>query len=157
MAGGWTKKINKACKNDFEPGEELIAGVFVQPMGTTSKLMVKEVGDLVGKLVVGSTDTEDNASQGHASALPDERLVLGLTDQRLMVWGHSQLSGKPKGFKMALPATEVASVQFEKLKTIYAFVLEFADGSSKLFEAPRMMNDPEAFATAVDGAVTPSA
>jgi hypothetical protein len=50
---------------------------------------------------------------------------------------------------MAFALSDVAGVDIEKLRTVYGFVLRFTDGSSKLFEAPRMANDPEGFASLI--------
>ena len=33
----WNKKISKAAKNELQPGEEIVAGVFLQPSGTMGK------------------------------------------------------------------------------------------------------------------------
>lgn len=146
---GWDKKIRKSVGGDLIADEELRAGVFVQPFGTTGNLMAKELGGLVGRALAGSKGRKDQSETGMASTLPDGRLVLGLTDHRLVVWGHSSLTGKPKGFKTSFPVADLAAVEIEKLRTVCAFVLHFADGSSKLFEAPRMANDPEGFAALI--------
>lgn len=145
----WAKKINKAVKSDLEAGEEVRDGVFVQPLGSTSDIVAKEVAGMLGRALVKGPNGEDASEFGHASALPDDRLVLGLTDRRLVVWGHSQLSGRPKGFKMALPASDIVSVEVEKLKAVYSLVITFSDGSSKIYEAPRIANDPKGFAATV--------
>ena len=85
-----------------------------------------------------------------AAQLPDEQIWLGLTPARLLVWGHGTMSGKPKGLKLTVPSTDLVGVDLEKQKTTYAAVLRFADGSAKVYEAPKMFNDPEAFASAVN-------
>ena len=75
-----------------------------------------------------------------------------MTRQRLLVFGYSQMGGKPKGLKSTMPAGDLVRVDVEKQKATYSFVLHFSDGTGSVFEAPRLANDPEGFAAAVNGA-----
>ena len=115
------------------------------------------VGGMLGKAAAsklgGGSDTmtELVTDSGIAASFPGEPTVLGLTDHRLLVFGYSQLGGKPKGLKSTLPATDLVSVETEKQKATHRFVLHFGDGTASVFEAPRMANDPEGFAAAVNG------
>ena len=86
---GWEKKIRKSVSGDLIADEELRGGVFVQPFGMTGNMMATEIGGMIGKALARSKGDADEPIVGHASTLPDERLVLGLTDHRLVVWGHS--------------------------------------------------------------------
>ena len=149
----WTKKVNKAAQGELEPGEQIIEAVFLQPSGTTGQTVGMGVGGLVGKAITskmgGDTATELVTDSGHAATMPTTPTVLGLTDRRVLVYGHSSLSGKPKGFKMAFPSSDLAAVEVDKQKATYRFVLHFSDGTASVYEAPRVANDPEAFAAAV--------
>lgn len=149
----WEKKIKSGGGKDLHPGEQLLGGILLNPSGTTTRMMARGVGGLVGTVVAdklgGKRNAETDSDHGIAAQLPDEQIWLGLTPTRLLVWGHGAMSGKPKGLKMAVPNTDLVGVDLEKLKTTYAAVLRFADGSAKVYEAPKMFNDPEAFASAV--------
>jgi hypothetical protein len=148
----WTKKISKVAP--LEPGERLVEGVLLQPSGTTGQMVAKGVGGMIGKAVAsklgGGTATELVTDSGIAATMPTTKTtVLGLTDRRLLVFGHGSLSGKPKDLELAIPTDDLVSVDVEKQKATYRFVLHFADGTSSIYEAPRLANDPEAFAAAV--------
>ena len=150
----WTKKLSKVAKDDLEAGEQLRAAVFLQPSGTTTKMVATGVGGIVGGAIAsrkgGATATELVTDSGTAATMPDAATVLGLTDRRVLVYGHSMMSGKPKGLKSTMPASELTAVEFEKQKATYRYVLHFADGTASIYEAPRMANDPEAFAEIVN-------
>ncbi len=151
----WNKKISKAANGELQPGEAIVAGVFLQPVGTMGHAVGKGAGGVIGKAVVagrGAAGRVEAPVDGLASTLTNEATVLGLTQHRLLVFGYSSFGGKPKGLKQAVPATALASVAVEKQKATYRFEMTFDDGSSKVFEAPRIANDPEAFAAAVNGA-----
>jgi hypothetical protein len=149
----WTKKISKVAGDDLEPGETVIEGVFLQPSGTTGASVARGVGGLVGSAIASKlkSDTSEAlvSDRGIAATMPAAATVLGLTDRRVLVYGHATLSGKPKELKLSIPRADLASVEVEKQKATYRFVLHFADGSASAYEAPRMSNDPEAFAAAV--------
>lgn len=149
----WKKKISKAAKGDLQPGEEIVAGVFLQPAGTMGQAVAKGAGGVLGKALVAAKGDSNGAATtiaGVAEAFPDEPTVLGLTQGRLLVFGYSSLGGKPKGLKHSFPADVLSSVAVDKQKATYRFEMTFDDGSTSVFEAPRLANDPEAFAAAVN-------
>ncbi len=148
----WTKKLGKVASDELEAGEELRSAVFLQPAGTTTKMVARGVGGVVGGALAarsGGTATELVTDSGRAATMPDAATVLGLTDRRLLVYGHSSLSGKPKGLKLTMPVDDLAGVDVEKQKATFKFVIHFVDGSASVYEAPRVSNDPAGFADAV--------
>jgi hypothetical protein len=149
----WNKRISKAAKDELQPGEEIVAAVFLQPAGTMGQAVARGAGGAVAKAVIAGRggDGGQTAVDGAiAREFHDVATVLGLTQHRLLVFGYSSLTGKPKGFKHSLPAHALRSVSVEKQKATYRFQMAFEDGSSCLFEAPRLGNDPEAFAAIVN-------
>ena len=151
----WTKKLNKVAATDLEPGERVIAGVFLQRAGTTGQAVAIGVGGLVGKAIAskvgGNTITELVTDRGIAANMPETATVLGLTKRRVLVYGHASLSGKPKELKMSIPVSDVTWVEVDKQRATFRFVLHFSDGTSSVYEAPRVSNDPGAFAEALAG------
>lgn len=155
----WEKKIKSGGGKDLHPGENLLGGVMLNPSGTTTKMVATGVGGIVGAAIAdkmrdgsgrdGGDGEELVSDAGLAAQLPDERIWLGLTPTRLLVWGHSTLSGKPKGLKTTLQRSDLVRVELEKMKATYSATLRFADGTAKVYEAPKMLNDPEGFAAAV--------
>ncbi len=56
-------------------------------------------------------------------------MALGLTHGRMLVFKHSQVSGKPKESLSEYPLDQVAELSQEKRKVARSFRLCFADGS----------------------------
>jgi hypothetical protein len=146
----WAKKIQKSVGGDLQADEQVEAGLFVQPTGTTSGMMI---GGLVGAVAankVGNKKGETaelSRDTGLAAEIPNERLVLGLTGRRLLVWGHAAMSGKPKGMKSAVPLERVVRIQAETGKLTHRMVIGFDDGSGLVVEAPKM-GKPDEFVAA---------
>ena len=150
----WTKKTSKALKNDLQPGESVHAAVFLQPCGTMGGAVAKGVGGIVGKALADKFGADGDetlgSDSGIAARVGDAPLVLALTNQRLLVMGYSQLSGKPKNVTASFSRTDLVTVQTEKQKASYHVVARFSDGTAREYEAPRLANDPEGFAAAAN-------
>ena len=150
----WTKKANKALKGDLQPGETVDRAVFLQPCGTMGRAVGRGVGGAVGSAMAdkfGTGGDETLASDdGIAGQVGDAPLVMVLTNQRLLVTGYSQLSGKPKELKASFSRHDLIGVDTEKQKASHHFVARFSDGTAREYEAPRLANDPEGFAAAVN-------
>ena len=152
----WTKKLNKVSQADLDPGEELIAAVFLQPAGTMGKAVGSGVGGILGKAVASKMGDSSGSSaelvtdSGIAATIDDNPSVLGLTNQRVLLYSYGSMSGKPKELKMSIPANELAAIDTEKQKATHKLIMRFSDGSAKAFEAPRVNNDPEGFAATVN-------
>lgn len=154
----WMKKLDKVSRGDLQPGEELIAAVFLQPGGTMGQAVGRGVGGVIGKAVASKLGSSSNGTatadlvtdSGIGSTFDDQPSVLGLTTQRVLVYSYGSMSGKPKDLKMWIPAADLVSVDTTKQKATHRFVMNFRDGSATVFEAPRVNNDPEGFATTVN-------
>lgn len=146
----WMQKIVKNVGTDLAADEQLEDGMLVNPAGMLGAMMGKELGGLAGaaiaaKLKDGAVGTVDRA--GMAATLPKEPLVLGLSHRRLLVWGHSKLTGKPKGLVRTFDLDEVDNLSLTPQKATVGVTIGFSDGSTATFEAPKLMNDPDRFAT----------
>jgi hypothetical protein len=150
----WTKKTAKALRGDLQPGESVDAAVFVQPCGTMGSAVGKGVGGLIGKAVAGrfASDPDEtlDSDRGIAAEVGEAPLVLALTSQRLLVMSYSSLSGKPKEVRASFDRADLAGVRTEKQKASHHLVAHFADGTAREYEAPKLANDPEGFAAAID-------
>ena len=150
----WTKKTSKALKGDLQPGETVDRAVFLQPRGTMGKAVGRGVGGLVGKALADKTgngpDESLESDSGIAAQVGEAPLVLAITNQRLLVMGYSSLSGKPKDLKASFSRTDLVDVQTVKQKASHHFVACFSDGTAREYEAPKLANDPEAFAAAIN-------
>lgn len=154
----WTKKLNKVSHGDLGPGEELISAVFLQPSGTMGKAVGSGVGGIIGKAVVSKLGSSSNGTDaaglisdsGIAATVESGPIVIGITNQRLLMYSYGSMSGKPKELKMSIPAGDLVGIDTEKQKATHRFVMRFSDGTAKPYEAPRVNNDPEGFAEIVN-------
>jgi len=151
----WAKKINKALGDRLEAGEVVRVGVLLQPAGFTRTAVAKGVGGMVGVAIANRMARDDGepAPAGRATSLPEDTVILGLTDRRVVVCGWAKLTGKPKELLDALRFEELVGMDLTKQATGHAVVLRFADGSQRSFEAPRMGNQAEEFGRAVTEAL----
>ena len=152
----WEKKIKSGGGKDLLPGETLDAGVLLNPPGMTGTMIARSLGGVIGGALHDKFGTDGDAEElssdtGIAAQFPDKPVWLALTPTRLLVWGHSTFSGKPKGLALTLARTDLNAVDLDKQKTCYLVTLRFADGSARMFEAPKMMNDPVGFASVASG------
>lgn len=149
----WAKKINKACSGDIEADEQIEAGVFVQPAGAMGKSLGSQLGGIAGLVAVTRSQEKKRDAMdirtdtGTGAKLGDGRHVIGMTSRRFLIWGHSQLSGKPKGLDLAIPLEDLVSLSHEKGKIATKMVFEFSDGSGAIVEASNI-GKPEAFIAA---------
>ncbi len=69
----------------------------------------------------------------------------------MLVWSHSQLKGKPKELQAELRRDQIAGVEVEKKKTVYAMVVRFSDNSALDFDMPKVGGDANGFREALAG------
>ena len=131
----WTAKFGEAARPDLERGERVRAAVFVVPAATSMTATTLSAVGRGGPI---------------AASMPIAASVLGLTDRRLLVYGHSSLADKPKDLRFELPLDRLRSVDVEERSATCRFVLRFGDGSSSVYEAPRIVNDAASFAAAAE-------
>ena len=141
----WAKKITKVVGGDIQADEQVEAGVFVQPSGMTAGMMGQQLGGIVGSLVANkmSGNKQDArelvTDEGIAATFPKGKpLVLGITGRRFLAWGHSKLSGKPKGLQTEMPLGRVAAIEMKPGKLAHSMVLVFDDGTGVFFEAAKV-------------------
>jgi len=146
----WAKKITKACKGDIDADEQIEAGTFVQPAGAMGRALGSQLGGIAGLVAVTRNQEkkrdamEIKTDEGVGLALGSGRRVIGLTSRRFLVWGHSSLSGKPKGLEAAIPLDDLVSISHDKGKIVTKMVFEFADGSGAIMDASNV-GKPETF------------
>lgn len=136
----FAKKITKSCGDDLEEGETVLAGTFVQPPGAIRRQVAfGAIGGVVGavvgdKLAQKRAAETPTADEGIVVDIPPGKAVLGITDRRFLVFGHSTMSGKPKGLNASIPLDQVAAVTHESGKLTGKLLVTFADGTSIDFD-----------------------
>lgn len=146
----FAKKIRKSCAEHLEPGEEVIAGVFGQPPGAIRRQMATGIGGLAGALIADKTakgTTVERPDEGIVVDIPEGKAVLGLTDRRLLVFGHSAMTGKPKGLNAAVPLGHIESVTLDQGKFAGRLVVTFVDGTHIDFDVVKTVK-PQPFVDA---------
>ncbi len=148
----WTKKVSKAAAGDLQPGETVVAGVFLAAPGVAKKAAAFGAGGLIGAAVASKLTTKDDGTivsdEGIAASVPDGPIVVGLTEQRVLLYSHGKLSGKPKDLVHSMARSDIAAVETEPGKVATKLTIVFADGTGKRYEAPRVGNSTDAFAAA---------
>ena len=151
----WAKKITKSCAGDLDAGEQIEAGTFLQPAGAMGRTMGMQLGGIAGLIAVTrdqekKRDAADiKTDEGIGKQLGSGRRVIGLTSRRFLMWGHSQLSGKPKGLEAAIPLDDLVSIGYEKGKVVTKMMFEFADGTGAIMDAANL-GKPETFIEAYE-------
>lgn len=146
----WVKKVNKACAGDIDADEQIEAATFVQPAGAMGRQLGMQLGGIAGLISVTRNQEkkrdamEIRTDTGTGAQLGGGRRVIGMTSRRFLIWGHSTMSGKPKGLEAAIPLDDVVSISHEKGKILTKMVFEFADGSGAVMDAANM-GKPDAF------------
>lgn len=120
-----TDEIARRIQGDLKSGERVVACVHVQRPGTFSAEMEGAVGGAVTGAIGGSNPmsfrAEDGEHEGWAGSLaalgvqPSAagviKMVLALTDQRLLLYRASRLGGKPKDLLAEWPVDKVDAIE----------------------------------------------
>ena len=137
----FVKKINKHCADDLEPGEEVLASTFGQPPGAIRRQVAwgaigGAVGALTGDALANQRikDSEQRTGEGITVEIPAGKAVLGLSTQRLLVFGHSAMSGRPKGLNASIPLEQIQSIDVDQGKLAGKMLITFIDGTSVDFD-----------------------
>lgn len=147
----WRKKIEAGGGKDLRPGEELRAGVLLQPDGTAKSSMAKGLGGVIAEAAVNRGRNDDQPELGGvASVLPDDRCWLGVTNQRILIWKFGMMRGRPAGLLHEIPVSSLERVETEERKMTHGITLFFSDGSARGYEVPKLGNDTPHFAAVVN-------
>ncbi len=155
----WGKTLQKRCSDQLDPGEQVTAGCFVQPAGAVARTMGLGAGQTIGTIAGGvlgeagakrRQEENDDASEGGiAATFPTDKAVLGLTNQRLVVFSHGTMNGKPKDLIASYPIDQLGGVELDKGKLSSKMLLRFTDGSAVDFDVPKA-GSPDEFVGAVN-------
>jgi len=149
----WNEKIEKNVGADLQDGETLLMGLLLHPPRAMGRSMARGIGGVGGAAAQvamrqSAQEPDVDPDIGFAATLPPGTMVVGITDQRFLVWGCSQVTGKPKALLCELPITELEAVETTAQKASTAVVLRFADESGTAREAPKIGNNIDGFVSA---------
>jgi hypothetical protein len=147
----FAKKVQNKGAEFLLPGEQVIAAVPWQKTGSFGKQMAFGSAGLIGAAVY-SAATRDKKGQPEGSppaeVLGAKPAIVALTDQRLVAFAQSAMSGNPKSVLGEWPRDQVAGVELEKKKVTTRVTLSFTDGSFVEGEVIKAAK-PEPFAEAI--------
>jgi hypothetical protein len=146
----YLKKLAKHCSEHLAADEQFEGALFARPAGTISRSVGFGAAGLAGAVVSERAAKkrreghEGATDEGSAAAFPAGDVALGLTHRRMLVFKHSQVSGKPKEMLAEYPLDQVAGMSQEKRKLHRSFHLHFVDGSLVDLDVVKMAK-PEEF------------
>ncbi len=146
----WNEKIEKNVGADIQDGETLLAGLLLHPPRTAGRSMARGIGGAAAQVAIRQSAQEPDVDPdlGFAATLPPGTMVVGITDKRFLVWGWTQLTGKPKTLLCELPIAELEAVETTAQKASTRVVLRFADEGGTAREAPKIGNNIDSFINA---------
>ena len=151
----YLKKLEKNCSRYLQPDEQFEGALFVRPAGSVGRSVAFGAAGVVGAAVSDRMAAKrqdehgEDAGGGLAAGFPTGDVALGLTARRMLVFKHSQLSGKPKEMLAEYPMDQVAGLAQEKRKVARSFHVRFADGSLVDLDVVKMAR-PDEFIAAFD-------
>lgn len=106
-----TKTLIKLVAEHLQPGEELLVGLRVNLKGTALGIGLSAGG---AGLALGSKVMSEGQTQAEDSGIPfSQQMALGLSNQRIIVWSRSALTGRPKKILGQIPFSEINEVVFK--------------------------------------------
>lgn len=126
------KKVNKKGAEMLLPGETVLAACPMQPVGSFGKqVSMGAVGGLAGA-AIGSRMGRSVAVADEgtiADSFPAGNVILAVTDQRVIAFEQSAMSGGPKAIGAEWRRDQISGLTLEKKKMTMRAELTFADGS----------------------------
>ena len=109
------KTLSKLAQEHLSAEEEITAGLRVNLKGTALGVgLTVGIGGVLGSLA-GSKPLKEGRDQASEAGIPfTQQMALGLTNERILLWSRSQLSGKPKDLLGEIPVSDIVDVLFEK-------------------------------------------
>ena len=153
----FVKKVVKYQGSTLHPGEEVVAAIFTQAAGGVARQVAGgAIGGIIGAVAAEkvankrAAEHEGADAGGLAASFPRKPTVLALTPQRLLVFGHGQLSGRPQDLELEFRLDQVHEIALEKRKVSWQLLITFSDNSVLDLDVPRVGGKPEAFKAALD-------
>jgi hypothetical protein len=161
----WTTRVTKDRAGDLTPGEQVLAATYFQGRGSamgqiTFGMATGLIGGALGNrkgLDVRNTIIERSRAGFHtpdgsvAALVPDDKGVLAVTSQRLIVFGYKQgvFSTKIEDPIIDIPIDRLVGWSYTPGKVASVLNLAFDDDSDVGIELPRA-NKPDRFAETLD-------
>ena len=131
MADG-KKVLAKVAQPQLQQGETLLGGCRSSGKGGVVKgVAVAGAGGAAGGAIGGAMSSGHGSGESIAAGVPQDRIFwIGVSERRLLYFGVSAFSSKPKKFVGQTPLELIASVEVKGQMATRRLTLNFVDGSS---------------------------
>jgi hypothetical protein len=137
-----TKKLRKWSVG-LHPGEEILAAMVLHPNGMARRVAM---GPGIGHAMEKRARKEDEpmvSDRGTAATLPQGPAVIAVTPGRYVVYEMSGL--RPRDVVVSLSRDQIVRLEIGKDKIGPPVRIDFADGTSRMFETPMRNTDVRDF------------
>lgn len=136
------RRVEKRREQLLDEGEVALAACLAQPGGSGStELVASATGGWMGARAVLRRAEGRDPGSGWASSMPRRRVVLAVTDRRLVAFAHDA-RGRPTEVVAAWPRSQVVAVAHERGLLVDHLQVSFGDGSSLRLDAQKGCGGP---------------
>jgi hypothetical protein len=138
------KKVVKDKSGELRADEQYLGAAYAQPAGAFGRSVGFAAGGLLGGAVAARSQKKreeelDGAHEsGIAASFPNGNVVMAVTGQRLLVFGHGALKGKPTDLRAEYPLSDVHRMALEKRRGHSSLKVTFSDNSVRDFDVVTM-------------------
>ena len=136
------KKLKKWSVG-LHPGEEILAAMVLHPNGMARRVAL---GPGIGRAMEKRARKDDEpvvSDRGTAATLPKGFAVIAMTPLRYVVY---EMSGsRPRDISVSLPRDQIVRLEIGKDRVGPPVRIDFADGTSRMFETPMKNADVKTF------------
>lgn len=128
----FAKKVQKKGAEFLHPGETVVAAVPWAKPGSLGKQVAFSSGGVVGAAIHAATNRDKGDGPdgpGAADTFSGKQAILAVTDQRVIAFSQSAMSGSPKEILGEWSYDQIVKLELEKQKLTHRAALHFADGS----------------------------
>lgn len=149
----WKRKVQRALSDELRPGEDVLAAIFLQPVDRSAPAAGPRSDCVYGLAVAdggAGVKTMAPVRDGLAAMLPNAPTVLALTTQRVLVMGHSSLSGRPKEIVSTLAPNDLVGVDVDEGCASSLVIIRFSDGTGRMYDTPQVTDGVLEFANRIN-------
>jgi len=151
------KKVAKDKSGELRPEEKYLGALYAQPAGSFGRSVGFAAGGLLGGAVAARSQKKREAElggaqeSGIAATFPSGNVVMAVTGQRMLVFGHGAMKGNPTDLLAEYPLADVHRIGLEPRKAHSSMKLTFSDNSVLDFDVVKMAK-PDRFIAAFEEA-----
>jgi hypothetical protein len=151
------KKVVKDKSGELRAGEQYLGALYAQPPGSFGRSVGFAAGGLIGSAVAARAqkkreeELDGTQESGIAASFPEGNVVMAVTGQRLLVFGHGALKGNPTDLRAEYPLGDLHQMALEKRRAHSSLKVTFSDSSVRDLDVVKMAK-PDRFVAAFEEA-----